>query len=403
MRSRIRLERRLERRLEPEASRTIHLLEERLRRTEECLALARSEAEAMEHAARRFQETGILGVLYWRTDGVITYSNDAWLEMLGYTRQEFERDGLGWRKLTPPEFAARDVRAFVEMNERGFCAPYEKAYWAKDGRMVPIQIGSAYWEGSTEGGVCWVLDISERKRAEAERDRLLAAEQSARREAEAANDAKDQFLAVVSHELRTPLTAILGWAKLLRTGPASDAQRERALSTIHRNAELQARLIDDILDVSRIIAGKLVLDVSETAVGEIVNAAADGLRPSYRDKRVELRVDVAPDLPSMAADGNRLQQVVWNLMQNALKFTPSGGRVEVRAFRLGEGQIAIEVADTGQGIRPEFLPHLFERFRQADSSATRVHRGLGLGLAIVRQLVGLHGGTARAESDGPGC
>ncbi|WP_394823933.1 ATP-binding protein [Pendulispora albinea] len=380
----------------------INGLENRLRRAEERLALARAEAEAMQHASRRFQETGIIGVLYWRSDGAITYSNDAYLDMLGYTREEFERDGLDWRKLTPHEFAGTDVQAFIEMNERGYCRPYEKAYRAKDGRIVPIQIGSAFWEGSKEGGVCWVLDISERKRAEAERDCLLAAEQCARREAESANAAKDQFLAVVSHELRTPLTAILGWAKLLRAGPVSPEMRERALATIERNAQLQARLIDDILDVSRIIAGKLVLDVSSVPVADVVHAAADSLRPSYREKKVDLWVEIEPELPFILADANRLQQVIWNLVQNALKFTPAGGHVHVRAFRSGDTELSIEVTDTGQGIKPEFLPRLFERFQQADTSATRVHRGLGLGLAIVDQLVALHGGSVRAESDGMG-
>ncbi len=377
-------------------------VKEKLAKTQEALALALAEAEAIEHASRRFQETGIIGVLYWRTDGKVTYVNDACLNMLGYTREEFERDGLDWRCITPPEYAHTDVQAFIEMNARGYCTPYEKAYWAKNGEVVPIQIGSAYWEGTNEGGVCWILDIRERKRAEMERTRLLEAEQLARREAEAANAAKDQFLAVVSHELRTPLTAILGWAQLLRAGPGNGAMRERALETIERNARLQARLIDDILDVSRIIAGKLALDMHEVVVADVVHAAADSLRLASREKKIELSVEVEPGLPVICADASRLQQVIWNLVQNALKFTPSGGRVRVRAFRLASGEVSVEVSDTGQGIAPQFLPHVFERFRQADGSATRVHRGLGLGLAIVRQLVALHGGSVHAASDGVG-
>ncbi|WP_394833755.1 ATP-binding protein [Pendulispora rubella] len=385
-----------------EQSRRIRHLEWQLRNAEAQHTLAKSEAEVMQHVSRRFQETGIIGVVYWRSDGTITYCNDALLGMLGYSREEFERDGLDWKTLTPPEYAPTDDQAFVEMNELGYCRPYEKAYRAKDGHVVPIQIGSAYWEGTTDGGVCWILDCSERKQAEAERDRLLSAEQIARREAEEANAAKDEFLAVVSHELRTPLTAILGWAKLLKAGPVTPAIQERALETMERNAQLQARLIDDILDVSRIIAGKLALDRRVVMLGDVVEAAADSLRPSFRDKNVHLAVDIDAGLPPVLADANRLQQVVWNVVQNALKFTPTGGHVGVHAFRRSAGEVAVEIVDTGQGIKAEFLPRIFERFRQADSSATRVHRGLGLGLAIVHQLVTLHGGNVWAASDGPG-
>ena len=233
--------------------------------------------------------------------------------------------------------------------------------------------------------------------------RLLERERGARETAEEASRIKDEFLAVVSHELRTPLTAIFGWVRLLRTKTFDLATSARALETIERNAKLQARLVDDLLDISRMITGKLRLDVHRVELGPIVEAAIESVRPSAQAKGIRLDSVLETGIGAVSADPHRLQQAVWNLLLNAIKFTSGGGRVEVRVARLEpESQVQIRVSDTGRGISPDFLPHVFDRFRQADSTLTRAHGGLGLGLAIVHHLVELHGGTVQAESRGEG-
>ena len=231
--------------------------------------------------------------------------------------------------------------------------------------------------------------------------RLLKEESRAREAAEESNRLKDEFLATLSHELRTPLAAILGWSKLLRSGSIDPAMTARALEAVERNAESQKQLIDDILDVSRIITGKLRLDVRPVSLVSVVEGALDSVRPAADARRITIRVSVAPRIGAVAGDPDRLRQAVWNLLTNAVKFTPEGGTVEVSAAREGSSAV-IEVADTGRGIDPAFLPHVFERFRQADASTTRQKGGLGLGLAIVRHIVELHGGTVSAESEGKG-
>jgi signal transduction histidine kinase/ActR/RegA family two-component response regulator len=238
-----------------------------------------------------------------------------------------------------------------------------------------------------------------------ERDSVLsqahANEREARRQAEEANRLKDEFLATLSHELRTPLNAILGWAQMLRSGRLDEATTERAVETIERNAKAQAQLIADILDVSRIITGKLRLELGPVELPHVIEAALDSVRPAADAKEIHLAVRLDPQLPPLLGDANRLQQVVWNLLSNAIKFTPRGGRVEVELRQSGPG-VEVRVSDTGIGIRPDFLPYVFDRFRQAESSTTRAHGGLGLGLSIVRHLVELHGGTVAVESPGEG-
>ncbi len=221
------------------------------------------------------------------------------------------------------------------------------------------------------------------------------------RESQNANRLKDEFLATLSHELRTPLNAVLGWTQLLLTRQLDEADAERALMTIRRNAEAQARLIADILDVSRIITGKLRLDVKPVDLSAIIDAALESVKPAAEARQIDLAANRPTSHFTMLGDPDRLQQVIWNLLSNAVKFTPPGGRVSLNVRASGES-VEISVKDTGLGIRPEFLPSLFERFRQADASTTRVHGGLGLGLAIVRHLVELHGGTVRGESEGEG-
>ena len=242
--------------------------------------------------------------------------------------------------------------------------------------------------------------IVHRRRAEAERAGLLRREQEARREAERSDRMKDEFLATLSHELRTPLNAMLGWAHLLETGQLESDSAQRAVKVIKNAAFAQKQLIEDILDVSRIINGRMALNMSSVDIRGVVDGALDTLRPAAEAKQITVTTDIA-DVPETCGDRDRLQQIVWNLLSNAIKFTPREGRVAVRVDTLGT-DVRIVVADNGQGIAPDFLPQIFDRFSQADSTVTRAHGGLGLGMSIVRHLVELHGGTVRAESEGEG-
>ncbi|MFP5286518.1 MAG: ATP-binding protein, partial [Thermoanaerobaculia bacterium] len=240
----------------------------------------------------------------------------------------------------------------------------------------------------------------EQIRHQEEKLRLLDETQEAWREAEAASRSKDEFLATLSHELRTPLNAILGWAQILELAPGDEDKRRRGLQAIHRNAKAQAQLIDDLLDLSRIVSGKMRLDVRTVDLAAVLEGAVEAVRPAAEARSIRLHRVLDPLAGPVAGDPDRLRQVVWNLLANAVKFTPKGGRVEVRLERVSS-HVEIVVADSGVGIGPELLPHVFDRFRQGDSSASRVHGGLGLGLAIVRHLVELHGGTVEARSPGP--
>ena len=242
-------------------------------------------------------------------------------------------------------------------------------------------------------------EIKERERVEEELRASLSREQIARAEAETANRMKDEFLATVSHELRTPLNAIIGWSHMLRAGTLDEVTAARAIETIDRNARSQAQLVEDILDVSRVITGKLNLNMAPIDVAAIINAAIDSVQLAADSKDIELEVTLDPTARHILGDASRLQQVVWNLLSNAIKFTPSGGRVAVRLSRSGR-EAQIQVIDSGAGIDADFLPHIFDRFRQADGTTTRRYGGLGLGLSIVRHLVELHGGTAQAFSEG---
>ena len=243
--------------------------------------------------------------------------------------------------------------------------------------------------------------ISELQRSEEARGQLLLRAERARAEAEAANRMKDEFLATLSHELRTPLTSLLGWSSVLREAKREEKVLNQGLEAIDRNARVQAQLIDDLLDVSRIVSGKLNLDVRPLEISSVTRAAINVVRPAADAKNITLDYSAEPGLGAISADSGRLHQIIWNLLSNAVKFTPQGGKITIRTEQDGT-HAKITVTDTGQGIDAEFLPRVFDRFRQADSSTTRSFGGLGLGLAIVRHLVELHGGTVSAESDGPG-
>ncbi|MDB4929392.1 MAG: hypothetical protein JWM10_1876 [Myxococcaceae bacterium] len=368
------------------------------RRTQRELADTARTAAVLERYRLLSQEGRDIILFLRATDGRVVEANEAAVAAYGYSRDELLR--LTLADLRAPE-TLHNVSEYLARAASGEMLS-ETVHRRRDGSTFPVE-GSA--RGADVGGERLVLslirDISARKAAEAERAELLARAEQARVEAERANRLKDEFLSTLSHELRTPLNAILGWTRMLQSKQLPEARRDHALATIERNAQLQARLVDDILDVSRIVSGKLPLQVEAVDPSVVVWAAVDSVRPAADARGLRVEVACERGLGAISADPARVQQVVWNLLSNAVKFTPRGGRVGVRVRRVDE-QLEVEVADTGQGIAPEFLPHVFERFRQADAGSARQHGGLGLGLAIVRHLVELHGGTVSVSSDGVG-
>jgi PAS domain S-box-containing protein len=285
--------------------------------------------------------------------------------------------------------------------------PVERAMRERTRASSEVVLGDRWFEvvadpvlddaGEVSSVVRTVKEITERKVAESRLAELLVREQAARREAEQVNRVKDEFLATLSHELRTPLNAIMGWAHVLRAGGLDGESAARAVETIGRNANLQAQLISDILDVSRIVAGKLRLELSRVELVDVLGEALETVQPAASAKNIRMESLIEPQAGPVTGDPHRLQQVVWNLLANAIKFTPVNGRVDIR-LEASPSHATITVQDDGPGIDPSFLPHIFERFRQADASSTRPHGGLGLGLAIVRHLVELHGGTVEAAN-----
>jgi PAS domain S-box-containing protein len=334
--------------------------------------------------------------------GETYYSNAVWSDFSGMDNAHSRLFGI---EVGHPDDVERVKRSIEQAFREGTLLETEVRFKrARDSvyrwhllRAVPEFDG----DGSVMGWIATATDIEEHKRGEEARIRLLMQEKEARTEAEAANRMKDEFLATVSHELRTPLTAILGWTRIIRGGKLDAARFMRGLDVIERNGRAQAAIIDDILDVSRIITGKLRLELDAIDLAAVVQAAMDTVRPAADAKGI--RLEWKSDLPDrrFTGDPDRLQQIVWNLLSNAIKFTPKGGSVEISTSQI-DSHIEIHVIDSGQGIAPDFLAHVFDRFRQADGTSTRRHGGLGLGLAIVRHLVELHGGTVHAESDGEG-
>lgn len=369
-------------------------------------------------------------VLHWMHDlaaqGIVTTDSD--LSVVEWNHWMWEHTGK-----TRAEIIGRNLlELFPELTQRRLDRHYK---WALEGKVsvlsqalhgyliaMPavsgehgfkqmqqaVRISPLSQEDRVIGTLTVIEDVTERVAREAalqaqieERSRLLSSENVARREAERANRLKDEFLATISHELRNPLNAILGWAHMMRLGKLNEANMERAVETIYRNAKSQSQLVADLLDVSRIISGKLRLDLRMVDLIHIVNAAIDSIRPTADAKGIRLQTIMDPAAGPISGDADRLQQIVWNLLTNAVKFTPKGGRIQVRVQRINS-HVEIVVSDSGVGISKEFLPYVFDRFRQADASTTRMHGGLGLGLSIVRQLVDLHGGSVNVQSEGEG-
>jgi len=342
-------------------------------------------------------------VMIWTSgpDKLCDFFNKPWLDFTGHTMKE--ELGSGWTKGIHPE----DYDRCMEIYVRSFDArePFKMEYrlrrhdgeyrWVSDHGVPRYSPG-----GDFLGYIGSLIDITERKLAEAEREQL-AREQVARAAAEAANRSKDEFLAIVSHELRSPLNAILGYTRMLRSGPVDRESINNIISIVERNAKAQLQIVEDLFDSARIIAGKLRIEPGPVDLVPVLEAALDTARSAAEAKGVALAADFGPLPEQVLGDPTRLQQVVWNLLTNAVKFTPEGGRVELR-MEGDADDVRITVSDTGKGIEPEFLPFVFDHFRQADASSARRHGGLGLGLSLVKHLVELHGGTIAAESEGKG-
>jgi PAS domain S-box-containing protein len=366
---------------------------------------ARKEAEdalrASEERYRRLVETAHEGIWTLDAGGRTTYVNWRMAELLGYAPEEM----IG---RVHTDFMSEQDRpkGEVEMESRrqGTAAVWDQRYRRKDGSELwtVASCNTLYdAEGKFAGALGMFTDITGRKRVEAERQALLDSERAARAEAERASTMKDEFLATLSHELRTPLNAILGWAQILARGTRDAEDLADGLRTIERNARAQTQIIEDLLDMSRIISGKVRLDVQRVDLAGVVREAVATAKPSAEAKGIRLQAVLDPRAGPVSGDPARLQQVMWNLLTNAVKFTPKGGRVQVLLERVNS-HFEVSVSDTGEGIKPEFLPHVFDRFRQADATTTRRHGGLGLGLSIVKQLVELHGGSVRVVSAGLG-
>ncbi|WP_242072058.1 PAS domain S-box protein [Nostoc sp. FACHB-110] len=504
------------------------ILSSELRDAKQRLEVSLQKLNATEAKFRSLVDANIIGVIFADITGEIIDANDAFLTIVGYTREDLVAGRVRWRDMTPPEYLAICERAISQLQIQGKVMPYEKEYIRKDGNRVTVLLGCAAladnqeqiigfvldlsaskqaqkalqksearlrtltekvrvipWEAdattgdftyigpqttdilgyslsdwykpnfwtahihpedrewatkyciesslikdnyefeyrmlAADGRVIWLydivnvvriagkpkllygfmFDISDRKQAEQEREQLLEREKAARTEAEIASRLKDEFLATLSHELRTPLSAIIGWAQLLRNRKFNENTISKGLETISRNAKALAEIIEDILDVSCIIQGTLHLNTQPVQLIPIVEAAIESVHYAANAKEIQINYTVTADAELVVGDAKRLQQIIWNLLSNAVKFNSHQGRVIVQIERIDE-TIQIKVSDTGVGIAPEFLPYVFDRFRQADSSTTRSHNGLGLGLAIVRHLVELHGGTVTAESPGKG-
>ncbi|MGL5877811.1 MAG: hybrid sensor histidine kinase/response regulator, partial [Xenococcaceae cyanobacterium] len=344
-----------------------------------------------EERLQSFFKANTIGVIYGDVHGNILEANDEFLRIIGYTREDLQAERLRWNELTPEEFLPLDREKIAEARERGACNAYEKEYICKNGNRIPVLVGYGLVGEAREESVAFILDLSDRKQA-------FAREKAAREEAENANRIKDEFLAVLSHELRSPLNPILGWTQMLQTYSFDEEKKAQGLAAIERNAKSLLNLIDDLLDIARILRGKMNLKVAPVDLVYTIQAAIETVSIAANAKSIAIETKLGL-IGQVMGDFSRLQQIIWNLLSNAIKFTPNGGRIDVRLDRVGN-EAQITVSDTGKGIESKFIPHVFDYFRQADSSTTRQFGGLGLGLAIVRHLVELHGGRVNVSSLG---
>lgn len=358
--------------------------------------------EEFKQSYSRFFERVPLGLYRLNPEGEIIEANSTLAKMLGYQHQEDLQDQSIFQYHHQPE-------AYLlwqqQLNQEQAVAEFEGQIKTLGGELIWVShhaIAVKNAQNNLIGYEGAMADITANKQAELERVELLRRERKAREEAETANRIKDEFLATLSHELRTPLNAIVGWVQLLQGGIMSETQRNKAIDVIARNANAQNQLIDDLLDVSRIIRGTMALKLEPTNLIQVVMASLDTVRPSAAAKNIEIITQTECETVKVNADIKRLQQVFWNLLINAIKFTPIGGQIAIDSTTT-ENLVSVRVTDTGQGIAPDILPYVFDRFRQAETkSSTRTHGGLGLGLAIVRHLVEIHGGRVMADSAGLG-
>ena len=389
---------------------------ERVRQSEEAhessALAAAGQSRELSRVSRRLSEVvanvpGVVWEAWGEPDAAsqrIDFVSDHVRSMLGYEPREWTGTPNFWLSVVHPddrERAAAETRAIFESGSEGRT---EFRWIRKDGKVIWVEAHSSVIldeQGRPIGMRGVTLDVSSRKHLEQERAGLLERAEQARAEAVNANRLKDDFLATLSHELRTPLNAILGYGRMLRQGAVERDRQARAFEIIERNAASLTQMVGDVLDVSRIVGGKLRLNVQTVDLPVVVEEAVATIRSAADAKGVRLQVVVDPAAGPVSGDPDRVQQIIWNLLSNAVRFTPKEGRVQLRLARVNS-HVEIVVSDTGIGVPPEFLPHVFERFRQADSRFSREHGGLGLGLAITRELVQLHGGTIDAFSEGPG-
>lgn len=382
-----------------ELTKTNEQLQQEILERQRILEILRQSEERYRYLAEAIPQ------LVWTTNanGECDFFNQNWCEYTGLTLEQSL--GSGWLAALHPDDIknANEVwsnavkNSTIYNNEYRFKRASDGSYRWQLARGLPLKDEQGIvvkWFGTC-------TDIHEQKQILEERAHLLELEQVARAKAETANRIKDEFLAVLSHELRTPLNAILGWSKLLQAGRLNQAKTSEALATIERNANLQVQLIEDLLDISRILQGKLTLNITKINLESMVLSALQTMHLTAEAKSIEVSTVFEPLVGQVMGDSTRLQQVVWNLLSNAVKFTPKGGKVEVR-LKQADGYAQIIVSDTGKGISAEFLPFVFDYFRQADSTSTRNFGGLGLGLAIVRNIIEIHGGIVKADSHGEG-
>jgi PAS domain S-box-containing protein len=365
--------------------------EEELVSAKEALELRTAELERANELIRTIAENAASSLLMLDERGFVTYMNPAAVEETGFTLEELAEISFHDALHPPASRGGHAIDACPIRNARERLLPLKKhrdLFVRKDGSTFPVSysLSPLQRDGRPSGAVLEFRDISDEQRTQ------KAIEDASRR--------KDQFLATLSHELRTPMTAVLGWARMLKLG-LSESETLEAIDAIEKSAEVQAQLIDDVLDVSRVAAGKMTFTPVSVDVAPVVRAAMTTIHPAAAAKEIEILASTPPVLPRILGDVGRLQQVIWNLLSNAVKFTPRGGTISVLLSHVGSF-LRLTVQDSGKGIDPEYLPHVFEPFSQEDGTSTRSHEGIGLGLSIVRSLVELHGGRIRAASEGVG-